>query len=141
MATTPRLVPFRADHLRLFVNRDNGQNHLLDKANNPAFTAILNHKIYGCAGIILNWPGFATAWTLFTKELIDEYPIWTTKTVRAVLKDWIRMYKLQRIELTALAEHKNYGRWAEALGFEAEHGYARKYTPDHKDVIRYELIP
>jgi hypothetical protein len=140
---TPNLIPFKAEHLLMFVHRDGDYiesvKTAVDKEKcGPAFTAMLDGKILGCAGIQIMWPGFGTAWAVFSKDLL-EWPIWTTRVVRQVLLDTIRTFKLHRVEMVVLVNSKN-ARWASSLGFTRERGVARRYTAHGDDVIRYEMV-
>lgn len=141
---SPYLVPFEVSHLLTFVHRDDDYSEsvvsALDKKHNgPAFTAIYDDRILGCAGIQLMWPGFGLAWAVFSKELFD-FPIWATRVVRGVLCDTIRTFHLHRVEMVVLTDNDANKRWAAALGFSPENGCARSYTVDKRDVIRYELV-
>ena len=144
MNRTPGLIPFRAEHLLAFVNRDGEANFArgaLDKERRgPAFTAILDNRILGCAGVQLMWAGFGIAWAVFSKEMFD-FPLWTTRTVRNCLRDIINAFELHRVEVVVLVDHNVNIAWATALGFRRENnGIARSYTPHRDDTIRYELV-
>ena len=141
----PMLVPFRAEHLSAFIHRDmdyveSVESALQKERCGPAFTAIIDDRVIGCSGIILGWPGLGVAWAVFSHEIMLRFPLWATRTIRAVLQDTIRIYKLHRVELVVLKNHKQSERWAEALGFDRENGCARSYTTKRSDVIRYELV-
>jgi len=140
-----RLIPFRAEHLFHFVDRDHDvvptlRDGLLKEKSGPSFTAVINDKIVGCAGIMILWKGVGYGWVAFGKE-IERHPVWFTRMVRAVVRDTIRNYDLHRIEAAVLADNPKNDRWALLLGFTVEVCRARAYTQDKRDVIRYELIP
>lgn len=146
LATVTRLIPFQAEHLFEFKDRDwdvlpTFEEGRIKQRGGPAFTAVINDKIVGCAGIQIMWPGVGSGWVCFGKE-IERHPIWFTKMVRAVVQDTIRVYKLHRIEAQVLVGEKQNHQWARLLGFTLErNACARKYTQDERSIARYELIP
>jgi hypothetical protein len=138
----PRLIPFRAEHLHALSYRDGDRLETIKQSirketMGPAYTAVKDDMILGCAGVVLCWPGMGSAWAVITSDLAKHYPIWLTKTVRLALKDIMRAYNLHRIEMAALEEH---ARWAVGLGFDYEEFKAKKYTSDKRDVVRLEMI-
>ena len=141
--TKPFLVPFRAEHMFAFVPRTNipleMRFGLANENGGPAFTAVLDEKIIGCAGINLLWPGVGAAWVAFGKE-IEDHGLWATRTVRAVLRDTVRSFNLHRVEAVVYAENHRDARWIRLLGFRKENDIAQMYTSDKRDVVRFELI-
>lgn len=145
MALKTRLIPFKAEHLFHFVDRDQDVIPTLadglKKENGPSFTALIDDKIVGCAGIMILWPGVGYGWVAFGKE-IEKYPVWFTRITRAVVRDTIRVHNLHRIEAAVLCGEVRNHRWARLLGFTLEqNACAQKYTQDRRAVARYELIP
>lgn len=142
--SSPRLVPFEAHHLRGLLNRDSSYQDSEAQARikatfGIAWTALHEERILGCAGIVLQWPGMASAWMVVSED-IGRYAVWLTRTVKRFLRDAIRAYKLHRIEAVVIVGNVRNQRWIERLGFTSEGGCARRYTPDGQDVIRYEWI-
>ena len=142
---SPILIPFRAEHLLTFVDRDNDILQTMKFAREkeqggPAFTAIVNERIIGCAGIIILWPGVGSAWVALSKE-IDGYGRWMTRTVKLVIKDTVRAFHLHRIEAVVLSDNKRNLEWIKSLGFTREDSFAYSYTQDKRDVVRFELLP
>ena len=132
-----KLIPFRAEHLMMFIDRD-GLEHTLragiEKEKSPSFTALKGDQILGCAGVIIQWQGMGTALVVFSKE---------AKNIRCILRDIKRSHVLHRIELTVLDAHDAYELWAIKLGFEYESGarqVVRSYTPNKDNVIRMEMV-
>lgn len=140
-----RLVPFKAQHMLLFSNRDNViQDIILHEQKEhlgPAFTGFTNEgKIVGCAGIMIMWPGVGIAWCAFAED-IREHGLWMTGMVKRVMQDVIRNHNLHRLEAVVLSDNMRNVKWIEALGFtREENSVARKYTQDRKDVYRYEYV-
>lgn len=148
----PKLIPFRAEHLLYFQNRDTPEPEEIRLAiekerGGPAYTAIVvrpgspqaGETILGCAGVVIVWSGMGSAWMTLS-EAAALYRVWMTRTVRRCLADIMRAYDLHRLEAVIRADNERNRRWIEALGFRPEGGIARAYTPDRKDVVRYELI-
>lgn len=137
----PILIPFKAEHLIGLTNRDTNIEPIdfVQRENGPAFTAIVDGKIIGCCGIIIQWQGMGSAWAIFT-DRVAMYPMFMTRMIRRGLRDIIKAYDLHRVELVALADNERNQRWAELLGFSPENGKAHKYTPTKRDVIRYEFV-
>lgn len=139
------LVPFHVTHLDAVVNRDVPHRDqvvlewIRHHIEGPAMTGMFDGRVLGCAGLVFSWPGFATAWMILGEE-IGPHGVWLTRTVRRVLQDWIRAYGLYRVEAMALQESARNQDWLVALGFQRENGCARVYTPDRRNMIRYEWV-
>lgn len=135
--TKPYIVPFKAEHMLAFVDRDTDILQEMRFATQkeqggPAFTAMLDNKILGCAGIILLWPGVGQAWVSFGKE-IEGYGVWMSRMVKAILRDSIRTFQLHRIEAVVLSDNTRNIKWIKAVGFSREDRFAYKYTQDKQD--------
>lgn len=142
--TRPVLVPFRAEHLLGFLDRDTGIRQELRFAmekerRGPAFTATVDGRVIGCAGVMILWPGVGMAWVVLADEAAA-YRIWLTRTVRAILSDIIRSLGLHRVEAVVLADSPRNLRWIRALGFRPENDIAQAYTHDQRDVVRFERV-
>lgn len=139
----PRLIPFKAEHLLNFVQRDGETidfRSAIIKEQSPSYTAMVDDLVIGCAGVCLQWSGVGIAWTMFSKDA-ERYMLWCTRTIRAVLRDITRAHNLHRIELTVLEGLPRYEAWARMLGFEREeNGRARLYSQHKQNVIRYEFV-
>ena len=140
----PTLVLFHVAHVQGLVDRDGAGSSLTaliaEHHNGPAVTGMVDGRVIGCAGLALQWPGMATAWMLLSPE-IGEHGIWMTRMTRRMLRDWTRAYDLHRVEAVSLQSSRRNQEWLEALGFARERdGIARAYTPDRRDMARYELV-
>ena len=67
----PILIPFAAEHLLAFVNRDSVTREdwrlaVEKERRGPAYTGIVGEIILGSAGIILMWPGVGAAWMVLS---------------------------------------------------------------------------
>ena len=142
--TRPYLVPFKAEHMLEFVNRDTNTRAefayaLTRERGGPAFTARVGEDILGCAGVILQWPGVGYVWVALDKRAA-QYGVWITRTVRHILNDVIRIFNLHRVEAVVLSDDLTNLRWIQTLGFKIENDIAQMYTTDKRDVVRFELI-
>lgn len=141
---SPMVIPFKAEHLTALVNRDSQQREpwalaIEKQQGGPALTGMLDDRVLGCAGLILPWPGVGLAWMVLSEQ-IGDHGLWMTKMVKRFLDDVIRCHGLHRLEAVVLAENTRNRQWIERLGFTQENGYARAYTQDQRDVIRYEWV-
>ena len=140
----PQIIPYRAEHLLVFQNRDTQRKEELLLAVNkekwgPAYTAVAGDEILGCAGIVLLWSGVGTVWANIS-ESMGKYKIWFHRTVSRILDDVIRGYDLHRVESVALADNYRNQNWLMSLGFRPEGGRAIAYTSDKQDMIRFERV-
>ena len=142
--TNPILIPFRAEHLLWLEDRDGLKRSSWEMAvnrekNGIAYTALVDDKIIACAGVVFPWPEMGSAWVTF-QELALKHKIWVTRIIKRILEDTIRARNLNRVEAVVLADNIVNQEWIKVLGFTQENGRARKYSPDGRDVIRYEYI-
>lgn len=142
--TEPRIIPFRAEHLVAFQNRDTPVREELMLAiqkerGGPAYTGVAGEVILGCAGVIILWSGVGAAWMVLS-DTAALYRIWLTRTVRRAMADVMRAYGLHRLEALVIADSERNQKWIEALGFRPEGGTAHAYTQDRQDAVRYELV-
>lgn len=146
LQTTPRLIPFRAEHMKAYQPRDEDYTEAVHNAREkerggPAFSAEFEGHILGSAGIIIAWPGLGISWATLTDALMKTWPIWTTRVVKQILRETIRRHGLHRVELSSLSNNPRNIAWAYALGFTPEHnGIARMYTTTKTNVLRCEFV-
>lgn len=141
----PSLIPFSRQHLLELIPRDGDALESYDmvdiKERNPSYTAVIDDTILGCAGVVICWSGFGFAWAVFSKELLERYPIWTTRTTRRMLLNTICEHKLHRVEMVVLEDSAVNRNWPLVFGFRRElAGVARYYTAQKKAVVRYEIV-
>jgi hypothetical protein len=140
----PRIIPFHPEHLFAFMNRDkwNQEDYRLAverEQRGPAYTAVVGETVLACAGVMVVWPGVGSAWMAWSEDAA-RYPIWLTKAVRRLVQETAMIFGLHRIECVVLADNERNQRWIARMGFTMEQGKARAYTPDKRDVIRYERM-
>lgn len=141
---TPTLRAFRAEDLLAIVNRDGEQvpHEIIQRqaVAGTSFTACIDDRPIGCAGLVVVWPGVAITWMVLSEEAC-RYGIWLTRTVRTFLRTMQRVHDLHRIEALALQNSNCNQRWLELLGFSREeNGLARALLQDRRNLIRYELV-
>lgn len=144
ITVSPRLVPFRAEHLLAIASRNPFDNDLIDGAyrkevDGPGFTAFVDDKVLACAGVLVERPGVGFAWTVFGHDF-PRYAVWLTRTIKLALRDIIRGCKLHRVEAHVLESQSVERKWIELFGFEPE-SVAHEYTSDRRHVVRYEFLP
>lgn len=142
--TEPVLRPFNASDLDVLINRDGlqvpRQTVLAQAAAGPAFTAVVEGRPIGCAGIVFPWPGVGSTWMIMTED-IGDHGLWLYRTVRKFIEDMARINALHRIEGVALCESPRNQQFFEALGFHVERdGVARGFLADGRSVVRYEWV-
>ncbi len=140
----PHLIPFRAEHLVRFLNRDGPLDEQLwllvqKESRGPAWTVMVDDRIIACGGVVIIWKGVGAAWIVFS-ETMPTHGLWMTRMTKRVLEDAVRIYNLHRLETMVEASNERYRRWVKVLGFTPENGVARAYTTDKKDTTRFERI-
>jgi len=139
---TPTVRGFRATDAQCLLNRDGVQLDVAalvrQAAAGPSFTACVEDRPIGAAGVILLWPGVGSCWMTVTDEL-GQHGLWMTKTVKRFLREMIRVHQLHRLEASSV--NGDNGRWLEVLGFTSERdGVARQFLSDRRNVVRYEWV-
>ncbi len=144
MTAAPTVRAFRSEDLAAIVNRDGQQIPqavLMQQAcAGPAWTAVVDDRPIGCAGVVMPWPGVGMAWMVLSEE-IERHGIWLCKTVVAFLSETVNRHGLHRVEAVALVDSPRNQRWLSRMGFHVEqHGVARHFLADCRSVVRYEWI-
>lgn len=93
-----------------------------------AFSATLNGRIIGCAGIVPLWPGVGHAWAVLSDAVLA-YPVALTRTADREMTRIECRLGLRRVQATVAEDHVAGRRWLAWLGFEVE-GLMRNYGPD-----------
>ena len=145
---TPRLSPFRPSDLLEMADREN-QN--VDEAIRMArvifeastgFTARLNGRVIGCAGMFVQWKGVGHAWVVISSEMVStmHYKKWFHGCVRNLLRHVCAANDLRRVEAVVRADSERNIRWVEALGFSRETPHPMKHYRPDGDYYLYSLI-
>lgn len=123
-----------------FKNRDSSERGvILAWESGPAFTFKVENEVFGCFGIVIPWQGMGMAW-MDLSATASCYPVWLTRTTKRIVEDAMRAYDLRRMETVVLADNDVNLKWIQTIGFKAEYSTAHKYTPDGRDVVRFELV-
>jgi len=137
------VVPFKAEHVAIMRLQD-AQASLADwitedqaKALEPqqSYTALVDGRPIGSAGIIHQWEGRAIAWAFIS----DTGPAYFLPFHRAV-KDFLDKSKVRRIEMNVNCDFAQAHRWAKLLGFKKEADCMASYNPDGSDCALYARI-
>lgn len=102
-----------------------------------AYTLEHNGEIIGSAGIIQYWPGVYEGWALLS-ELINKYPIATTKSVKEVIKKLEQVHKIRRLQTLCL-DVEVHKRWLKYLGFKCE-GTLKNYGINGETYLIYARV-
>lgn len=137
------IVPFRAEHLGV-IKLQNMQAHLSEWVtleegrgleSHPSYTALLDGKPIGAAGLVHMWEGRAQAWAFLT----NIGPKHFLKAHNSV-KQFLDACYVKRVEMTCDTEFPAAHRWARALGFHMEIECMKHYSPDGRNSSLYVRI-
>jgi len=145
MSVDKKIIPFKPEHLMEFDSAifeffpDLEKRGRLYSENGPAYSAVINGKIWGCAGVILLWPGVGEAWAISILNAPQTFPIFFHKAVIQMLNRIIKLHELHRVQAAVRCDWEQAQKWIERIGFERE-GLMRQYLPDHADCWRYAKV-
>ena len=137
------VIPFKAEHLAAIQLQDR-QAHLSDWVSleqgrgleqYPSYTAMVDDKPIGAAGVLHMWAGRAMAWAFISKTTPQNF----LKGHR-VVKRFLDGCYVPRIEMTVDCDFPEAHRWAKMLGFTMECERMRNYSPDGRDCALYARI-
>lgn len=92
-----------------------------------------------CGGILIYWTGVAELWFHGSDESA-KHVVPVFRNSKRLVNQWIKQFKLHRVQLTIDAEFLASYRFAEALGFTLESRMPR-YGPGGEEFLRYVLLP
>lgn len=104
----------------------------------PAWSAVADGRILGCAGIVPLWRGVAAGW-LFGGEELRRHPVALHRAVARGVPQAMRGLGLHRLQISV---HENFAAslaWVERLGFVKE-GAMPGYGPNGDNYIRYARV-
>jgi hypothetical protein len=106
----------------------------------PAYTATVDGKVAGCAGIaIADYGAWGTAWAVLG-PLGRQHGVFISRAVKRGLRAIISAYGLRRVEADVLADHRLARYWVVWLGFQEE-GTMPLRGPNGSPMVRYVLFP
>tara|TARA_Y100001972_G_scaffold114747_1_gene150674 strand:- start:158 stop:598 length:441 start_codon:yes stop_codon:yes gene_type:complete len=143
------IVDFESDHAKELydgiINDDRNRppimiSQFVDEVvvKNLAFTGVLNGKIIACGGIYPIWNGVGDAWFIGS-NVIYEYPILVTKTVKKYLDELMDLNNFHRVQAYVRHDWQEAQRWIKVLGMQNE-GTARKYSTDGRNHILFAKV-
>jgi hypothetical protein len=134
------VIPFKAEHLAA-IKLQALQAHLSDWVTlkqgrgleeYPSYTAMVDGKPIGAAGVLWMWRGRAQAWAFIS----DTGPKNFIRGHR-VVKRFLDNCYVQRMEMTCDCDFPQAHRWAKMLGFTMETERMPHYSPDGRDCSMY----
>lgn len=107
------------------------------KQSGPAFTAWVDGEPAGAAGLVLIWPGVASAWAVLGREIIAHPMTLHRKIVHGIgmLRE---EHNLHRIQADVSEDNATAIRWIRRLGFAYE-GRMPGYGPNGENYERYAI--
>ena len=144
------IVPFRVEHAIDLMRGDLTEDNLAKSdeiakrdgefylTRGPCFSAILDGRVIGSAGIMTMWPGVGEAWLLFSKE-VENHKRFVYETVTEYLITLVCDLDLRRVQAHCNANLPVAIRFLEQMGFERE-GLMRKYGTDGSDHYLYSIV-
>lgn len=141
--------PFQPEHLKRIGNP---QHDLLSlgsvltdrygqglKAAGPAFTGFDADGPIACAGLILYWPGVASAWAYLGENRFHEHRFSAHRAVKRGLDQLIKDYNLHRVQTEVAEDDERAQRWARGLGFVYE-GRMPMFGAHRETYLRYARL-
>lgn len=111
----------------------------LDSLVGTAYSyAILNKgsgRVLACAGVAEYWAGRGEAWALLSAGMQSDFIV-----VTKMVKRFLAVCPLRRIEAAVVVDHAAGHRWTQLLGFQLEAPLLRGYTPQGEDVSLYARV-
>lgn len=137
-----KIVPFKAEHLQhlngsvLGLMATWGITELVAlEQSGPAYTAMIDGDVVGCAGVILSWRGCGEVWSVLADEA-KLYPLFLHRSVKRMLNMIIEEHELHRVQGIVINGVEKGHAWMRRLGFKSE-GLMKNYTPDKDSAWRY----
>jgi hypothetical protein len=135
------IIPFEPHHLSQIHLQDQQRrtiSHLMTEpeylqvlTQGPAISAVIDDRVLGCAGVIVQFIGIGFLWAAIAQDAGAHF-IRMHRAARRLLE----IPRLRRIEATSEVDFAQGCRWLELLSFECE-GRMKKYGPDGADHYRY----
>ncbi|HEV2746412.1 MAG TPA: GNAT family protein [Allosphingosinicella sp.] len=101
----------------------------------PAFTALRDGVVLGCAGLAESHAGHATAWALFA----EGHGVATWAALTAAIRRVLDAADYRRVDMLVRDRFERAHEFARRLGFEQE-GVLRRYGADGSDYAVYARI-
>ena len=137
------VIPFKSAHFaaiqlqtaQMYLSEMVTQEHIDVLERAPSYTALLDGKPIGAAGVIPIETGRALAWSFISHT----GPKTFLKCHRAV-KKFLDGCHAPRLEMTVDSEHTEAHRWAKMLGFTMEEEHTTAHVPAGHDCALYARV-
>jgi RimJ/RimL family protein N-acetyltransferase len=100
-----------------------------------AFSIFIQGKVVACAGVIQQWPGRGIAWAI-----VDELCKREFLALHNVVKRFLDVCPIRRIEATVDVGFEQGHRWVKLLGFQLEAPMMKHYGPDGSHAALYARV-
>lgn len=139
-----KVIPFKAEHLKgLVVHQWIGHinNFLTEEYGKalekyPSYSGVMNNDIVACAGIFPLSNKRYVGWALMTDKT-SKYMLQLTREI----KDFLELFKGERIEIVVRHDFNAGLRWAGLLGFNLETPKPMsKYGDDGFDYYQFSMV-
>ncbi len=100
-----------------------------------SYTVRVKGRALMCAGVTEYWPNRGEAWAIIDRDVKVEF-----LRIHRVVKRFLDVCPLRRIEATIDLDFKQGHRWVEMLGFKLEAPKMKAYRPDGRDASLYALV-
>lgn len=109
------------------------------QANDDTYS-LINEKneVVAVMGLVVLHDGVAGVWAVISDNARG-HGIAVTRFAKKLLKRWIYVYVLHRIQAMVRVDKDEYKRWIQLIGFEYE-STMRKVSPDKRDMECYVLL-
>lgn len=115
-----KIVPFQREHVNMFSPREaieGERNYAAMISLGPSFSAEVDGRIIGCAGIVRLWNGVGEAWAILGDDFY-KHRFSLHKIVKRFVKDAMIGMKLHRLQAYAIASSERNCSWLKRLGFD-----------------------
>ncbi len=109
------------------------------KNKGPSFSAMVEGRLVGAAGLILMWPGVAQGWVMFHSGEAQSLKREAYVVVLAELERLIEKYCIHRVQAIVRSDLEVAIKYVTNLGFRQE-GILRKYDSDGHDYAMFSMI-
>ena len=140
----PILSPFKAEDIEELEARENCDIEEVKalaqiiQDGSMGFTARLEGKVIGCAGVFKKWEGTGQAWVMISDKMM-KHKLWFHRIVRQLLQQVAQAEPYARIEAVVKAESERNIQWIETLGFHRETPEPMKHYRPEGDYYLYSL--
>lgn len=138
------VVRFKAEHYfalneqeaTSYVNEFMSEKSIKALENNEhSYSIFIGGRLVACAGLVQFWNGRAEAWAMIDEDCRKEF-----MTLHNVVKRFLDVCPVKRVEAVVDAGFSAGHRWVETLGFELEAPLMRSYGINGGDCALYARV-